>query len=109
MDSALSVSAGGIAMPHESYAALPTANDVKTFTGVIEHELQAARRDLGLLMAVARGAITSAVRLFVARAETAVVPATTRTMLWQLTRREQQVSQTPADAGGKKDARLTPP
>eukprot|EP00940_MAST-03C_sp_MAST-3C-sp2_P000382 g382.t1 len=54
---------------------LPTASDVTTFSRVIERELQAARRDLGLLMAIARGAVTSVVRQFAARAESAVAPA----------------------------------
>eukprot|EP00939_MAST-03C_sp_MAST-3C-sp1_P003134 g3134.t1 len=59
----------------ESSQILPTANDVSTYATIIDRELQAARRDLGLLMAIARGAVMSSVRQFSARAESATAPA----------------------------------
>jgi len=73
---------------------VPTSNDVQTFGRVMEKELQNARRDLGLLMAIARGAVTSAVRMFAARAESFVAPSYSDP--WKLSKQKQHITLTRA-------------
>ena len=69
---------------------VPTSNDVQTFGRVMEKELQNARRDLGLLMAIARGAVTSAVRMFAARAESFLAPSYSDP--WRLSKQKQHIT-----------------
>ena len=73
---------------------VPTSNDVQTFGRVMEKELQNARRDLGLLMAIARGAVTSAVRMFAARAENFLAPSYSDP--WRLSKQKQHITLTKA-------------
>ena len=73
---------------------VPTSNDVQTFGRVMEKELQNARRDLGLLMAIARGAVTSAVRMFAARAENYLAPSYSDP--WRLSKQKQHITLTKA-------------